>query len=213
MEGPGGEAPGPFALFLPLLGGLSLEARRMMSPGVDLERYREYLRLLARLHLDPRLRGKVDPSDLIQETLLRAYSAIDQYHEQGEAQRAAWLRQILANVLAGMIRRYATASRNVGLERSLQVSLDASSLRMEALLVTDQASPSEQAAHQEELLRLADALALLPEDQRTAVELKHFHGLSVGAISQQMARSREAVGGLLRRGLHRLRQLLRDPFV
>jgi RNA polymerase sigma-70 factor (ECF subfamily) len=183
----------------------------MMSPDVDLDRYREYLRLLARLHLGPRLRGKVDPSDVIQETLLRAYAAIDQFRDQGEPQRAAWLRQILANVLAAIFRRFATAARNVNLERSLQVSLDASSLRLEALLAADQSSPSEQAAHQEELLRLADALALLPEDQRTAVELKHFHGLSVAAISQQMARSKEAVGGLLRRGLQRLRQLLRDP--
>jgi RNA polymerase sigma-70 factor (ECF subfamily) len=71
-------------------------------------------------------------------------------------------------------------------------------------------SPSERASRHEDLLGLAEALARLTEDQRTALERKHFQGLAVAAIAGQMGRSKEAVGGLLRRGLKRLRQLLRD---
>jgi RNA polymerase sigma-70 factor (ECF subfamily) len=63
---------------------------------------------------------------------------------------------------------------------------------------------------QERLLRLSAALAQLPDEQRVALELKHLQGCSVEVISQHLGRTKQAVGGLLYRGLKRLRELLND---
>jgi RNA polymerase sigma-70 factor (ECF subfamily) len=181
------------------------------EPGpVSWERYREYLRVLARVQLPAYLRAKLDPSDLIQQTLLEAHRAGAQLAGLGEAERAAFLRRVLANNLADEVRRYHAAGRDINRERPPEEELAKSSARLEAWLAADQSSPSQRAQREEDLLRLTDALALLPEDQRRAVELHHLLGLSVEEIAREMERSESAVGGLLRRGLKVLRQRLRD---
>src|SRR6266536_1563522 len=100
--------------------------------GPALERYRAYLRVLARLHLDPQLRGKLDPSDVVQQVLLQAFQGLSQFRGQSEGELAAWLRQILARCLANAARDFGRDKRDVGLERSLEAALTASSARLEA---------------------------------------------------------------------------------
>jgi RNA polymerase sigma-70 factor, ECF subfamily len=187
-------------------------AHEATTRGRPLEQYREYLHLLARLQLDARLQAKLDASDIVQESLLRAHQAEveGRFRRESDAETEAWLRQILANTLADAARKLGAAKHDVGLERSLQEALDGSSARLQAWLEADQSSPSQQVMRQEMLRRLADALAQLPPDQRTAVELKKLHGRSVAAIALHMGKSRAAVAGLIRRGLERLRTLLAE---
>ncbi len=174
--------------------------------GGRLERFRNYLRLLVRQQLDPQLANKLDPSDAVQETLLRAYQNLADIDGRNDAEIAAWLRQILVNSLTDAVRHFHAGRRSIDLE----VSIENSSGRLESLLAGSGATPSEALHRQEQLIALANALFELPDDQRVVVELKHLQGLTVSEIGTEVGRSRASVAGLLRRGLERLRELLEE---
>jgi RNA polymerase sigma-70 factor (ECF subfamily) len=179
------------------------------DPGAALERFRDYLRLLARLQLPRALQGKLDPSDLVQQTLLKAYQARGQFRGTTAAEQAAWLRRILANTLANAARDYGRARRDAALERSLEAALEESSARLERWLADDQVPPPEAAMRGEQLLSLTERLARLPELQREALLLRHCEGWSLGEIAEHLGRTRASVASLLRRGLQELREFLR----
>lgn len=175
-----------------------------------LEHFRDYLRVLARLQIVPALRGKLDPSDVVQETLARAHERQAQFRGTTDAELAGWLRQILANQLGETLRRYTGPHRDVKLERSLAEMVEESSARLERWLTDNGLTADEQSVRDEQLLRMGNALGELPEDQRAAVEMRYLQGLPVGQIGEAMGRTEASVAGLLRRGLDRLRGLLGD---
>ena len=176
-----------------------------------LEGFRAYLQLLARLHRDPRLRGKVDLSGVVQQTLWEGHRALGPSPSPDDTQLAALLRRLLANNLADEVRKFYAGKRDVERERSLDAALEASSARLEAFLAADQSSPEQRAGRNEELLRLAAALERLPEAQRRAVELHYLRGWRLEEIANHLGRGKSAVAGLLHRGLDRLRKLLQSP--
>jgi RNA polymerase sigma-70 factor (ECF subfamily) len=165
----------------------------------DLEPHRAYLTLVARLLAPPWLRAALDPEDLVQQTFAEAL-ANPAGLPPADGVRA-WLRTALRHNALDALKRGGKSVAEV-------VRLDDSSARLEAWLAAGHSSPSERAARQEQLTRLAAALAGLPEEQRTAVEYKHLQGLPVAEVARLMGRSEAAVGGLLRRGLAGLRGLL-----
>jgi RNA polymerase sigma-70 factor, ECF subfamily len=172
----------------------------------SLEDYRDYLRLLARIQTPPQLRGQFDPSDIVQQTLLKAHEKQDQFRGDTDQELRAWLRAILARILADASR--VNRRRRGESVRSIEAVLDQSSARLEAFLAADQSNPSEKAIRAEEILELASALRQLPDDQRTALELRYLQGMSVAAVAEEMGRGPESVTGLLYRGTRTLRGLM-----
>jgi RNA polymerase sigma-70 factor (ECF subfamily) len=174
----------------------------------DLEGFRDYLRLLARAGLDPRLQAKLDPSDVVQQTLLEAYKDLATFRGQGPEALRAWLRQVLARNLANALRDFRRTRRDVAREQALDALVAESSARVEAWLAADDSSPSAGLQRQEEAGRLAAALETLPEAQREVVMLRHLHSWSLHDIARHLGRSRAAVAGLLHRGLQQMRSEL-----
>jgi RNA polymerase sigma-70 factor (ECF subfamily) len=174
-------------------------------------RYRALLRVMvAQFRLSPRFGGRFDSSDLVQETLLKAHKKIDQFRGTTEAELLKWLQQILANTLRDELRKAKAQERDVAREQSLEAAVADSSARLEAYLADKQASPAEQAERHERLVRVADAISKLPEDQQTAIVKRDLLGTPVAEIAEEMSRTEKSVAGLLIRGRTTLRRLLRD---
>ena len=175
----------------------------------DLERYRNYLRVLIELQLQPRLRSKLDSSGVIQQTLLDAHRA-NRESPADETDLLPWLRRILANNLTDEIRKIQSVRRGGGHEVSLDQRLEQSSLKLEMFVAKDQFSASNRLIQQEQILKLTAAIAELPDSQREALILQHWQGCTLADIAVQMGRSRVAVAGLIKRAIQTLREILKE---
>jgi RNA polymerase sigma-70 factor (ECF subfamily) len=171
------------------------------------ERYRSYLRMLVELQLSPRLRSKLDPSGVIQQTLLEAHNTVRSVDLQDDTV-LTWLRRILANNLADEIRKLRTVKRGGGRELSLEQSLEQSSLKLEKFIALDHATASNRLMRKEQLLQLTTAMSELPPAQREALILQHWQGHTLAEIAAQTGRTRVAVAGLIKRAIQRLREHL-----
>jgi RNA polymerase sigma-70 factor (ECF subfamily) len=141
-----------------------------------LDRHREYLRRFVELRLDPRLRPRVDPSDIVQEAQLEALGRLDGYLERPPMPFRLWLRQIaLDRALKARRRHVGTARRT--LDREVRLP-EQPSLLLAGRLLAGGSTPSQQLDRRELARRLRRALAELPEADREVILMRHFEGLS-----------------------------------
>ncbi len=188
-------------------------AKAGSGPGLGqlLELYRGYLGLLARLQINRRLQARLDASDLVQETFLKAHRHFGQFRGTTEEELVVWLRQILATTLANLVRHhYGTQRRDLRLERELASELDQSSQMLDQRLKAQGSSPSQRVSRREQAVVLADMLGRLPEDYREVVILRHLEGLSFPQVARQMGRTVDSVKKLWARALAQLRDSLGD---
>lgn len=176
----------------------------------EVEQYRAYLLLLARRQVPPADRARLDPSGIVQQTLLEAHQAVELMSGLDSGQRLAWLRTALARNLADEYRRVLAGKRDIRREERLAAGVEESASDLAKWFAADHSSPSQRADRNEEILRLATALAGLPDAQREAVERHYFLGEPVVEVAAALGKTRTAVAGLLKRGLRTLRETLRE---
>lgn len=171
-----------------------------------LRNYEPYLKLLARVQMESRFAAKFDPSDLAQQAMIQAVRDFKSFRGKTDAEFAAWLRQILAHVLAHEIRRYSgTQKRDLGREMSLDQTINESAQRLADILPATATSPAQAVVRQERQVQLAQALERLPEEYREIIILRHMEGLSHDQIAARMNRNTGAIRMLWVRALARLR--------
>jgi RNA polymerase sigma-70 factor (ECF subfamily) len=156
------------------------------------------------------LRRLVDPDDVAQEVYRRVCADPGRFSGRDEAEVRAYLCRTLRSVIKDAVRRFDRLKREASRERSLGAAAGGSVGSPERWLAADHTSPSKKASRNEQLARLAEALAALPADQRRAVELHHLDGQSLEQTAAAMRKSKQAVAGLLRRGLQAMRERLDD---
>ncbi|MFO0912243.1 MAG: sigma-70 family RNA polymerase sigma factor [Pirellulales bacterium] len=178
------------------------------AQGELFDRYRKLLKTLVRLQLKSPLSLRVDASDLVQETLLRAYERFDDFRGQTEGELVSWIQAILASRLALAMRHHFAERRDVGLEASMRRDLESSSMALSTAFQDSGSDPREAVWRHERALRLASAIEDLPEDYRTVILLHHIRGLTYHDVGQLMGRSAEAVRKLWVRGLAELKRAM-----
>jgi RNA polymerase sigma-70 factor, ECF subfamily len=179
--------------------------------GKLLSFYRSYLGLLARTQIWRRLQGKADPSDIVQDALVEAHERFDRFRGTTEVEFAAWLRSILAGLIANHVRRFLhTGKRDARLERSLVSDLNDTSCHLSRQLVSPHSSPSAQVLRRESAVELANALESLPEHYSEVLVLRHLEDLPFAEVAQRMGRSVDSVEKIWVRALAKLREVMAE---
>jgi RNA polymerase sigma-70 factor (ECF subfamily) len=181
--------------------------------GALLELYRDYLGVLAQARLGARLRGIVNPSDLVQQTFLEAFRDFGRFEGTSTAQWRAWLRRILAHNLAALVEKQVRARkrdvrRQVSLDQRPAVPGDTAA-GPGAALASPVSSPSAQAQQHETTAVLADRLSRLPAPYRDVLRLRNLEGRTFEEVARRMGRTPGAVRVLWVRAVDRLRLLLK----
>jgi RNA polymerase sigma-70 factor (ECF subfamily) len=176
--------------------------------GTLLELYRNYLRLVARSMIGVALRIKLEPSDLVQETFLKAHREFATFAGQGEHELIAWLRKILARNLADQVKHHRRKARDLKRQESLDALLECSGMTIQNALASQTASPSEGAVRREQAVLLADAVSRLSPAHREVFILRTLEHIPFEEIAIKMNRTPGAVRMLWARALERLNKML-----
>jgi RNA polymerase sigma-70 factor (ECF subfamily) len=179
--------------------------------GPLLELYRNYLAVLATTQISDRLRRRLSPSDVVQETMLAAYRDFGQFRGTTEHEFLAWLRKVLIHTIQRAVdvhlrAKRRDARREVSIEQ-LGGQLDRSAANFLYAVVDSGPSPSAAARQREASVALADQLAKLPSHYREVIVLRNLQGLSFDDVAQRMNRSSGAVRMLWLRAIDKFKRV------
>ena len=185
--------------------------------GALLEEHGERLRRMVAFRLDPRLRGRVDAADVVQDAYLEAAHHREAYFRLSAVPLFLWLRGIVCNKLLETHRHHlGTQMRDAGREVPRNGNAvggsapDATSVALLAGFTGHAAGPGTAAAGAEAADRLREAIAALAEIDREVLALRHFEQLSNAEVAATLGIGERAAKERYVRALQRLRATLAD---
>jgi RNA polymerase sigma-70 factor (ECF subfamily) len=172
--------------------------------------HHDRLRRMVALRLDPRLQGRIDPSDVLQETYLEAAQGLAEHLRKSDIPFYLWLRLLAGNRLAKAHRAHlATSKRAAGREVPIPTALpEASSVVLADCLVSVGDRPSEATIRAEECARMQEALERLGTADRELLALRHYEQMTTPEIGEILGISPAAASKRYLRALERLREVL-----
>ncbi|MBN8600918.1 MAG: sigma-70 family RNA polymerase sigma factor [Planctomycetes bacterium] len=188
---------------------LLLQAKKgeRQAIGQLLEHFRSYLKLIASHEIGSKLGAKLDASDVVQDTFLDAHRYFENFQGESVTQFTAWLRSVMAGVMANYLRRYlGTKARDIRLEKQLAADLDNSAAMLSELLVASISSPSQNIMRDEQTVQLAKAMSNLSADYQSVLTLRHIEGLTFPQIATRLNRTVDSVEKLWLRAVVQLRK-------
>lgn len=172
---------------------------------LQIDRHGEALLRWANSQTPAWLRPKLDPADLVQQTLMEGLKLGHALHEKPDHEILSYLRRVLANNLIDAVRKFSRGRADI----SPDLVAD-SSRRLCDWLAAPDTSPSERYARNERFDRLAESLARLPDTQRVVVQMRYLQGARVAEIARTIQKTEGAVAALLHRAVTTLRSELSD---
>jgi RNA polymerase sigma-70 factor (ECF subfamily) len=169
--------------------------------GTLLDRHRDYLRGLAALKFNVKLQGRVDDSDIIQQTCLSVHKQIGQFVGKDPAEFVAWLRLIHERNIQNAARDQLLAKKRAA---GRDVSLEP------AEIAGDEITPSQIVVRDEERERLRLAMKSLPEAEREIVNLRYFRSWSISQIAGSLGLTEDAVAWRLKCGMKMMKKNLKE---
>jgi RNA polymerase sigma-70 factor (ECF subfamily) len=175
-----------------------------------LVRYQKRLRQMIAVRMDYRLAARLDPSDVVQETLAAAIQQLSDYFHHRPLPFYPWLRQLACDRLAELHRWHIqTRKRSITREARCAPELpEESALNLADRLLARGSSPSARLRRDEECRRVQAALAQLAEHDREVLVLRHLEQLSTREIAAVLGITEGAVYTRHLRALERIRILL-----
>jgi RNA polymerase sigma-70 factor (ECF subfamily) len=174
-------------------------------------RYRDRLKRMVRLRLSRRLQGRIDDSDVIQESYLEIFKQLPEYLQNPAVPFYLWLRHLTGLKLAEVHRRHlGTQMRDVDREVTLHRGglPQADSVSLAAQLLGKLTTPSQAAIKAEMRLCVQEALNSMDPIDREVLALKHFEQLSTSEIAEVLGLSKAGAGSRYLRALKRVREIL-----
>lgn len=186
---------------------MSNDPEQRLCESWSIGRLRPWLQMVADRELPDRLRGRVDASDIVQQTLLKAWQGESRFNGETHEERLAWLRTILKNTIRDHHRRLFGASKSGFVREQAATDLfKTGDPGLSQYAIERGTTVSGELAAAEEWNQLEGGLARLPDEQRRVIEMRHFEELSFSEIAKRMNKSDPAVRMLWVRALRNLQQ-------